>query len=58
MPAESIAPQTVYDERLAVDEQTRWRCPNCGQLAFGQVPPEQCDFCQDFTTWRMLPDRA
>lgn len=31
-----------------------WRCPNCGQSHFSDDPPEMCDFCRDFTTWREL----
>jgi hypothetical protein len=31
-----------------------WRCPNCGQVHFADVPPDMCDFCQDFTTWKPL----
>jgi hypothetical protein len=31
-----------------------WRCPNCGQVHFAEVPPDMCDFCQDFTTWKPL----
>jgi hypothetical protein len=31
-----------------------WMCPNCGQVHFGDVPPDMCDFCQDFTTWRLI----
>ena len=33
----------------------RWYCPNCGQRYFGDHPPDMCDFCQDFTTWKPLP---
>lgn len=33
----------------------RWECPNCGQSYFGDDPPDMCDFCGDFTTWRPLP---
>jgi Bifunctional DNA primase/polymerase, N-terminal/Primase C terminal 1 (PriCT-1) len=33
-----------------------WRCPNCGQQHFADVPPEMCDFCQDLTTWQPLVD--
>jgi rubrerythrin len=35
-----------------------WQCPNCGQSYFGEYPPDMCDYCQDFTTWRQieLPD--
>jgi rubredoxin len=29
-----------------------WLCPNCGQMYFGDNPPDLCDFCGDFTTWR------
>lgn len=29
-----------------------WECPNCGQSYFGEQPPDLCDYCQDFTTWR------
>lgn len=32
-----------------------WRCPNCGQTRFGDVPPDMCDFCNDFTTWALYP---
>jgi rubredoxin len=32
----------------------RWECPNCGQSYFGDNPPDMCDFCEDFTTWRPL----
>ncbi|MGJ3238529.1 MAG: hypothetical protein ACFE0Q_07465 [Anaerolineae bacterium] len=35
----------------------RWRCPNCGQLIFtapDDRPPDMCDYCQDFTTWRRI----
>jgi len=28
-----------------------WRCLNCGQQHFADVPPDTCDFCQDMTTW-------
>jgi hypothetical protein len=31
-----------------------WKCPNCGQVHFADVPPDMCDFCQDFTTWKPL----
>lgn len=34
----------------------RWECPNCGQSYFGDDPPDMCDFCGDFTTWRPLTD--
>jgi rubrerythrin len=30
-----------------------WECPNCGQSYFGENPPDLCDYCQDFTTWRL-----
>jgi hypothetical protein len=33
-----------------------WRCPNCGQVHFADVPPDMCDFCQDLTTWKPLGD--
>jgi len=36
------------------DFELRWECPNCGQHVFGAEPPDLCDFCQDFTTWRCL----
>lgn len=29
-----------------------WKCPNCGQMYFGDDPPDMCAICQDFTTWR------
>lgn len=32
-----------------------WYCPNCGQIYFGDNPPDMCDFCRDFTTWKPLP---
>jgi hypothetical protein len=31
-----------------------WQCPNCGQSYFGEQPPDMCDYCQDFTTWRRV----
>ncbi|HEX2618846.1 MAG TPA: hypothetical protein VHL11_01830 [Phototrophicaceae bacterium] len=31
-----------------------WRCPNCGQLQFGDTPPDMCAFCRDFTTWQLV----
>ncbi len=31
-----------------------WVCPNCGQGHFGDAPPDMCDFCRDFTTWRLV----
>jgi len=34
----------------------RWECPNCGQSYLGDDPPDMCDFCGDFTTWRPLED--
>jgi hypothetical protein len=33
-----------------------WKCPNCGQVHFGDVPPDMCDFCRDFTTWQPHED--
>ncbi len=33
-----------------------WKCPNCGQVHFAEVPPDMCDFCHDFTTWKPLDD--
>lgn len=33
-----------------------WRCPNCGQVHFGETPPDMCAFCNDFTTWQLLLD--
>ncbi|NWF69142.1 MAG: bifunctional DNA primase/polymerase [Chloroflexi bacterium] len=33
-----------------------WKCPNCGQVHFADVPPDMCDFCRDFTTWKLLGD--
>ncbi|MBZ0285720.1 MAG: hypothetical protein K8L97_33635 [Anaerolineae bacterium] len=36
------------------DFELRWECPNCGQHVFGAEPPDLCDFCQDFTTWRCI----
>ncbi|MCU0499344.1 MAG: hypothetical protein MUF87_18495 [Anaerolineae bacterium] len=41
----------MNDDRPAVQY---WRCPNCGQLHFGETPPDMCAFCQDFTTWQHL----
>lgn len=38
----------------AVDGLILWRCPNCGQTHFGEAPPDMCDFCGDFTTWRRI----
>ncbi len=32
-----------------------WYCPNCGQTYFGDDPPDMCDFCEDFTTWKRVP---
>lgn len=37
-----------------------WQCPNCGQRLFSPVNtplPDICDFCNDMTTWRLLPDQ-
>jgi DNA-binding transcriptional ArsR family regulator len=31
-----------------------WECPNCGQHYFSDNPPDMCDYCQDFTTWRRV----
>ncbi|HEX2906162.1 MAG TPA: hypothetical protein VHO69_04835 [Phototrophicaceae bacterium] len=31
-----------------------WECPNCGQSYFGAQPPDLCDYCRDFTTWRLI----
>jgi rubredoxin len=31
-----------------------WVCPNCGQMYFGDTPPDLCDFCADFTTWKRV----
>jgi hypothetical protein len=31
-----------------------WTCPNCGQTHFGDVPPDMCAVCNDFTTWRLV----
>ncbi|MBC6936817.1 MAG: hypothetical protein DWB42_13400 [Chloroflexi bacterium] len=31
-----------------------WLCPNCGQSYFGAHPPDLCDYCRDFTTWRQV----
>ncbi|MEO0560888.1 MAG: hypothetical protein AAF125_02170 [Chloroflexota bacterium] len=31
-----------------------WVCPNCGQMYFGDDPPDMCDYCEDFTTWRAV----
>ncbi|MEO8610762.1 MAG: hypothetical protein ABI690_22885 [Chloroflexota bacterium] len=31
-----------------------WCCPNCGQSYFGKNPPDMCDYCRDFTTWRRV----
>ena len=31
-----------------------WTCPNCGQTHFGDLPPDMCDVCNDFTTWRLV----
>jgi hypothetical protein len=29
-----------------------WRCLNCGQVYFGDCPPDDlCPFCNDLTTW-------
>jgi hypothetical protein len=35
-----------------------WRCPNCGQVHFGDTPPDLCDYCRDFTTWELLAGEA
>lgn len=39
-----------------------WLCPNCGQTLFSPCPPDLCDFCADYTTWRAhtfaAPDQA
>lgn len=32
-----------------------WRCPNCGQMYFGDDPPDMCAMCRDFTTWQEVP---
>lgn len=32
-----------------------WRCPNCGQMYFGDDPPDMCAMCRDFTTWQEMP---
>ncbi|MFZ4815599.1 MAG: hypothetical protein ACOYL5_13760 [Phototrophicaceae bacterium] len=34
----------------------RWICPNCGQIYWGEAPPDLCDFCGDFTTWQPIQD--
>jgi hypothetical protein len=31
-----------------------WRCPNCGQVHFGDQPPDMCAYCRDFTTWELI----
>jgi len=38
-------------------DEPRWICPNCGQTYFGEDPPDMCDYCGDFTTWRRLPEQ-
>jgi len=38
------------------DFEITWVCPNCGQQFFGKNPPDLCDYCQDFTTWRRVPN--
>lgn len=34
----------------------RWRCPVCGQLAFGDDAPFVCEFCGDAVTWERWGD--
>lgn len=31
-----------------------WCCPNCGQMHFADLPPDLCDYCDDFTTWQLV----
>ncbi|MFZ4826809.1 MAG: hypothetical protein ACOYLB_05590 [Phototrophicaceae bacterium] len=35
----------------------RWYCPNCGQVIFGETPPDLCAFCKDFTTWKQFNEQ-
>lgn len=39
-------------------EMCYWRCPNCGQVHFGDHPPDLCAFCRDFTTWQLIAGQA
>lgn len=45
-------PETPEQKQPDQDFRVIWECPNCGQTFFGQYPPDLCDFCRDFTTWR------
>jgi hypothetical protein len=45
----------VESARIAVQ---LWECPNCGQLLFSDSPPDMCDFCGDFTTWKKRSDEV
>jgi len=50
---DSGAAQSVSDSHMDVaGTAPYWQCPNCGQLCFGDLPPDICDYCRDFTTWR------
>ncbi|NWF67575.1 MAG: bifunctional DNA primase/polymerase [Chloroflexi bacterium] len=54
-------PQKPPEARLASSELQLWRCPNCGQQHFADVPPQICAFCCDMTTWERVflpPDDA
>ena len=45
------------DSRLSHVGIAIWECPNCGQTHFGETPPDMCEVCADFTTWRKVsPD--
>ncbi|GAB4516189.1 MAG: hypothetical protein OHK0046_21090 [Anaerolineae bacterium] len=49
----------VHQGELLSDEPSRtrlWQCPNCGQVLFSDQPPDMCDFCRDFTTWRLIAE--
>ncbi len=51
--------EVIYEEDAVLTKQPPlWRCPNCGQVHFGEDPPDMCDFCQDFTTWGLISGEA
>jgi rubrerythrin len=45
------------DKKEKIELLVLWECPNCGQRHFGDYPPDMCDYCHDFTTWRRIAER-
>ncbi|MFN8375055.1 MAG: bifunctional DNA primase/polymerase [Anaerolineae bacterium] len=55
----STADSSVIVDEASADKEASlklWKCPNCGQVHFAEEPPDMCDFCRDFTTWKPLAD--